>query len=187
MKKKIILSILIVLIIAVVIALAAKFEKDDNNDINNDLVGKEISFYQGGNEAMKGLEPLNNDIVLGDILQEVKDNNVKELKGLTDTEINGLMELEWYNGLEKRVAKYESKDEYTEIWLIKLSNDSQALEFFRKFNESLRNDYKTESKLSTILNDEENIIMKKQDEVLVIIISNDAKEIEKSIDNVFLN
>lgn len=189
MKKKIILSVLIVLIIAVVIIVANTFTKGDNKDIYFGLNGKESSFYTGGNVASEGFDPINKDIVLGDILQEVKDNNIKNLKGVNNTAANGLMDLEWYEGLEKKVAKYESKDEYTEVWLLKISNDSQSVNFFRKFNErieSLRREYKNQKHISNILNNEENIIMKQQDGILVIIISNDAKNIEKSIDNVFL-
>ena len=93
-----------------------------------------------------------------------------------------------YKGLEKRVAIYESDTEYTEIWLFKISSEPQALDIFRMFNdriEDLRKIYATKTAISLIVNNEKNISMKQQNGIVIIIVSNDAENVEKAIDEKF--
>lgn len=189
MNKKIILSICITIVIVIIIAVILTALIKNDNNINNNQTGKETSFYVGGNVASEGLESINKHIILGDILQNVKEENINQLLGIDDSKANELIDLEGYKGLEKKVAKYEDNNEYTEIWLLKISERSQPIKIFRKFNErieSLRYEYKNNSRISKILNNEDNIIMKQQNGIVIIIISNEAKEIEKSIDAIFI-
>lgn len=188
MNKKAILCVCVVMAIAVVITLITVSEKSNIGNPVNEKIEIDESLYNNGNVAAEGMEPINKNIVLGNILQEVKEGNERNLTGLTDIEANKLFNLKDYSGLEKKVAQYESEDEYTEIWLIKISKQEQATSIFRMFNErieSLRNEYKDNVKISEIINNEKNIIMKQQNGIAIVIISGNAAEIEKSVDTEF--
>lgn len=183
MNKKILIGIIaVVIIVAVVIGIKITTV---NNPVDT-KIEKEETFYINGNTAKEGMEPLNTKTVLGDILQSVKTNEIKNLEGISDVEANKMFDLEEYAGLEKKVAKYESKNEYTEIWLIKVSKkETQAIEIFRKFEEriqALKETYKQNETISEALNSRENIITKCQNDIAIIVISTKAKEVEKAID-----
>ena len=70
---------------------------------------------------------------LGNILQDVKEDSNKKITGITDEEANELINLEEYSGLEKKVEKYEDEENFTEVWLFKISEQNQATKIFRKF------------------------------------------------------
>lgn len=183
-KAKIIMAVGIIAIISVIIILITAIIKKpiDNN------IKENYTFYNTGNVAAEGMEPINKNIDLGDLLQNVKSGEILELAPVTNEMADAYLDLKEYAGLEKRVAKYESKDAYTEIWLFKISNESQSLDIFRMFNdriEELRKEYASNSSISQILNDEKNISMKQQNGIVIIILSNDVANVEKVIDEKF--
>ena len=194
MNKKIVLGVCIALVVAIVIAIIAIALKPDNISNNEDIENagnkeNNESLYNGGNEATEGMEPINKDMVLGDILNQIKKSEVEGLKGISDTEANNLIDLKEYVGLEKKVAKYEDDDEFTEVWLFKISKQEQAVEIFRMFNdriEDLREEYKNDAKISEILNNENNIKMKQQAGIAIVIISDSASRVERALDVEFV-
>lgn len=181
--KKIILVIGSIIVIASIIAVIANLQKDSN------IKDNEIGIIQGGNTAAEGMEPINQTIVLNDILQHIKNDEVNKLEAIEDNEANELLNLRNYVGLEKRVAQYIGEDEFTEVWLLKISEEAQAIDLFRMFDEriqNLRNEYKDNANIMEILQDENNIILKQQSGIVIMIISDDAENVEKSIDIEFL-
>ena len=189
MNKKIIIGIVsAIILIAVVISLIV-IKLDKGNKPNVGPMGRDDTLYNNGNTAAEGMEPINKDMVLGDILQQVKENEVKKLTGITDAEAESLINLKEYSGLEKKVARYEDADEFTEIWLFKISKEEQAVNLFRMFNErieSLRDEYKDNEKISEILNNEKNIVMKQQAGIAIVIISDDIEKVETAVDLEFI-
>lgn len=190
MKKKIILCICIVVIVVLVITLITmSARKDFSQKEENTPIGKDETFYEGGNEATEEMKPINQNMELGDVLQDVKESSVNKLTGISNEEANELINLGEYEGLEKRVAKYEDEENFTEVWLFKISEQNQASKIFRKFNNrinELRFQYEDNPQISAILNDEKNIVMKQQQGIAIIIISNNIEEVEKAVDKEFL-
>ena len=164
-------------------------KKDYEHGEDNTPIGRDESFYIGGNTASGEMEPINKNMELGNVLQDVKEDSVNQLTGLSDEEANQLIDLGEYAGLEKKVAKYEDEDEFTEVWLFKISEQSQATKIFRKFNHrinELRYQYEENPQISEILNNEKNIVMKQQQGIAIIIISDNVEKVEKAVDKEFL-
>lgn len=183
-KAKIVMSVGIVAIISVIVVLIVAIV----NPCKVNEAKENYTFYNTGNVAEEGMEPINKEMNLGDLLQNVKSGEVAELKPVKNEIADKLLDLKEYKGLEKRVAIYESDTEYTEIWLFKISSEPQALDIFRMFNdriEDLRKIYATKTAISLIVNNEKNISMKQQNGIVIIIVSNDAENVEKAIDEKF--
>ena len=179
-KKIIIFVIGIIIVLVGIFMLAMQLQKDDF------IIGeKDYIFDEMGNIPEEGMEPINETLSLGSIMQSVQLNSVKNLVAVEDSKANELLNLREYVGVEKMVARYVSDEEFTEIWLLKVSEEGQAPILFRIFNERI-NDLKTEyagnNKIIDILNTENNIRIKQQSGIVVVIISNDAENIEKTID-----
>lgn len=183
-KAKIVMGVGIVAIISVIVVLIVAII----NPCKVNEVKENYTFYNTGNVAEEGMEPINKEMNLGDLLQNVKSGEVAELKPVKNETADELLDLKEYKGLEKRVAIYESDTEYTEIWLFKISSEPQALDIFRMFNdriEDLRKIYATKITISPIVNNEKNISMKQQNGIVIIIVSNDVENVEKAIDEKF--
>lgn len=194
MNKKIILGIIGILILAILISVIVlilnrndEIDEPIENGQTEDIENGQIEDI--GNTAVEGMEPLNKIINLTDVLKNVKDIAINGLKVISDIEANELIHLDEYEGLEKRVAMHESEDEYTEIWLLKISEDEQASKIFRKFDkriEDLRMQYSDNQKISEMLKNEKNISMKLQGKIAIVIISNDVENVEKAVDEEIL-
>lgn len=183
-KAKIVITFGIIAISVVIIILINAITKTNKPSI----IENNYTFYNTGNIASEGMEPVNKEINLGDILQNVKNRVISELLPVKNEEADMLLNLEEYAGLEKRVAKCETQNEYTEIWLLKISKEPQSIDIFRMFNnriEELKRKYAQNAEISAILNNEKNISMKQQNGIVIIIISNNVENIEKSIDENF--
>lgn len=179
----VIISGIIAILVVIVILINAIVKIKNENIIKNDY-----NFYNTGNVASIGMEPINKEINLGDILQNVKNVAIQNLVPIKNEEADILLNLGEYSGLEKRVAKYESKNEYTEIWLLKISKESQSIDLFRMFNnriEDLKRKYIQNVEISAILNNEKNISIKQQNGIVIIIISNNVENVEKAVDENF--
>lgn len=182
-KKGIICVLGIILIIVATVTIIITKDKGNKQNNENDII------QNNGNVAAEDMNPINTTTSLTNILQTVKDNNTKELVAIEDSKANELMDLKEYVGLEKKVAQYISTEELTEIWLFKISKESQSLDLFRMFDdriETLKRENKDKPQILSILEDSQNIIIKQQNGIVIMIISNDAKNIEKSVDANFI-
>lgn len=179
--KKIIICVMgIVVVLVGTFMLAMQLQKDDF------IIGdKDYVFDENGNVPDEGMEPINETLSLGSIMQSVQENVVENLVAVEDEVANELLNLREYVGVEKMVARYVSNEEFTEIWLLKVSEEGQAPILFRIFNERINNlktEYQGNENITRILNDYNNIRIKQQSGIVVIIVSNDAENIEKTID-----
>ena len=141
------------------------------------------AFLIGGNIANAGMEPLNNNTNLNKTMQNMRDYKLQNLKGISDINANKLLDLDEYKGLEKRVAVSESENEYSEIWLIKLSKKDDEVGIFEKFksrSEILTSEGKIDSANA--------VSMSVQNNIAVVVLANDADETaEKLIEVMSLN
>ena len=108
MNKKLIIAITIAIIIALTITIVVVYIKPEDVP-GGGKIGRDESLYNNGNIAAEGMEPINKDMVLGDVLQQVKQEE-KKLTGITDSEAEKLVDLREYSGLEKKVARYVDDD-----------------------------------------------------------------------------
>lgn len=182
--KKVIFVIGILMIIISIIAIIFLNRKD------NIIEGPNNDFQGESNSAGASMKPINTAIELKDILQDVKNDSIGKLVPIEDSKANEMLNLRNYVGLEKMVAQYVSDNEFSEIWLLKISEESQVLDLFRIFNErieTLKEEYKNDEVISSIIKNEKNIIIKQQYGIVIMIISNEAENIEQIIDSNFKN
>ena len=182
-KKKIIFILGIILVILAIILFICTNRKDGIIDV------EDYKFQDNGNMAAEGMEPINKTIKLGKLMQDVKDQNIDKLIGIEDSKANELLNLREYVGLEKMVAQYVDNENFTEIWLFKISKEAESIDLFRIFNsriDALKNQYKNNETINSILANEQNIVIKQQNGIVIIIVSNEAESIEKVIDANFV-
>lgn len=183
-KAQTVMIVGIIVILVVIVILIFGILKLKNSSSIEDV----YTFYNTGNTATIGMEPINTEINLGDLLQNVKNKAIENLQPVKDEDANMLLNLEEYLGLEKRIAKYETENEYTEIWLLKISQENQAIDIFRMFNNrilDLKKEFGQNERINEILNNEKNISMKQQNGIVVIIVSNNLENVENAIDECF--
>ena len=141
------------------------------------------AFLIGGNIANSGMEPLNNNTNLNKTMQNMRDYKLQNLKGISDTNANKLLDLDAYKGLEKRVAISEDENEYSEIWLVKLSKKDDEVGIFEKFK-SRSEILTSEGKIDSA----DAVSMNVQNDIAIVVLANDADETaEKLIEVMSLN
>lgn len=182
--KKIIFVIgIIMLIVAIVAITMIKVNKNVIEKNNNEIIGE-------SNAAEENMEPINTTIALKDILQEVKNDVNDKIVVLEDNKANELVDLKKYVGLEKMVAQSIDDNKFLEVWLVKISKESQSVDLFRIFNkriENLKEEYKHDEIISNVIRNESNIVIKQQNGIVIMIISNDVNDVENVIDSKFKN
>lgn len=116
----------------------------------------------------------NKSIDFNSILKKVKAEHVKDLKGIANEDIDIRVKVFEVDHLEYSYAVDEKEDSYTEIWLAKTSmrEDNMILEGFIRRADDFR---------FSKINPE--IIIKEEAGIAMLIISNKASEIEKTIDS----
>ena len=149
---------ILIALVMLFVGLSVYFLVNGNRDVFSQ---SEVSFDEGGNIAAPGFEPLNEEIKLSNLLLAVRGDGFKNLKGINDDDANRLVDLRDFEGLEKRVAISDSQNEYTEIWLLKISDRSQIVDLFDVLSE----------RVDSLGVDSSDFILKVQDDIVIFVVS----------------
>lgn len=139
-------------------------------------------------EEVVKTDPIRDDFVFDDAMEALENEleNVT-LKELSEEEIEQRYSFGKYKGLEKYAASSITEDSITEIIMVKLGDNEQTSEIMSKFLqriEKLKNEYAENEKIMAILNSQETIV-KQQGDVAVMIIAENARELEAEYDEMF--
>lgn len=147
------------------------------------------------NEEKNKILETNNTEIIEMALNENYDinKNIVELKSnnailLEKSEILQKYNLGDNDNLETKVAIEKSETKYEEIAIVKLTSEEQTYNIQKAMLErvkALKEEYKTNSEITKILENSENIKIKVQDGIGVLIISKDAEEIMQVFDSTF--
>ena len=121
-------------------------------------------------------------------MQNIKNTEIKDLKLVQEDKANELFDLKEYEKLEKIVAQYATEEKFTEVWLFQMEQNTEASMLFRIFDERLQNiktEYKDNEKISEMLEDKTNVRRFYQNGTAIIIISDNAVNIENAINQNF--
>ena len=175
-KRILLISITVSLVIVVLGSIITTQQIIENEKLQS-------AFLIGGNIANAGMEPLNNNTNLNKTMQNMRDYKLQNLKGISDINANKLLDLDAYKGLEKRVAISEDENEYSEIWLVKLSKKDDEVGIFEKFK-SRSEILTSEGKIDSA----DAVSMNVQNDIAIVVLANDADETaEKLIEVMSLN
>lgn len=139
---------------------------------------------------------VNNDVTIETPLNERFDidNNINELKKESALILEKNEILEKYNlgnnsKLETRVAIETTDTNYEEIALIKITDEKQIYEIQKSMIdrvEALKEEYKENNSITEILEDSNNVKIKVQDGVGILIISTEADKKMETFDEAFV-
>lgn len=147
------------------------------------------------NEEKNKILETNNTEIIEMALNENYDinKNIVELKSnnailLEKSEILQKYNLGDNDNLETKVAIEKSETKYEEIAIVKLTSEEQTYNIQKTMLERaevLKEEYKTNSEITKILANDQNIKIKVQEGIGILIISPDADSIMQSFDNTF--
>ena len=181
MKKRVILAVLLVGIVAIAcmmifgrgnenVVIPNPNEKVDNTPINKTV---ELTSVFEEIEKISGMEK--EQIESGEMAPENEDPNKKEIKDEENIDFGN------YDVLEKKAIVKTTDDYVNEVWMIKLGNINQQEHVARLLGnrvQKLRNAFAEDAMQTAIIN---NAIIKQENGIMIMIISPNEKEIEKTI------
>lgn len=189
---------ILALIIAVMLSLMAC--NNNNNEVvdNNSVVNDNQNENQNDNNDLNDnqeeenivTEPFNQTY---DVAQEL--NAVQTVTGLDETskmsqeKINNSYSFGNYKDLQMEIRSNESEDAFKEVAIVKIGDNEQSMDLFQvmigRLN-TLKEKYKDNEKILSVLNNNDNIVLKQQGGVLIFIVAENAKEIEAEVDKSFM-
>ena len=159
-KKKIIsIGVLVIGIVSIIIVVSLILSRKGPSIIVRKPLNEKVNLE----EVLKSVEEVDSDIENEDIA-----------KGVDEIDFNE------YNVLEKKALVYTTDENVNEIWMIKLESYNQQEDVCRILGQrvqKLKSAFENNEAELKILN--EAII--KQEEIVIMIISPDAKEVEEKI------
>lgn len=172
MKKKI---LLIAICVVTIFAFTGckKNENNANNNVENTITVTET--------------PLNESYDMEEAFTRIKDDDMTILE---QSEVVEKYNLGENSKLEMKVLLDSDESNYKEIAMIKLTNETQTYEIQKMMLdrvETLKEKYKDNNEITKVLNDSENIRIKVQDGIGILIISSNANELMAIIDSTFYN
>ncbi len=180
--KKIILAIGIVIIIALVIMIAlpkekqpASWDSGESGEMNNP------NEQQGENEYSK-LEEFEMEKTFSQMEELLTGIN---LNRLSEEEIENEYNFGDYKDLEKVIASSKKENEINEIAIVKLDNINQSSDILMIFLdriEKLKQENSNNKEILQLLETEDKVIFKQARKYAVMIIAENAKELEEQFD-----
>lgn len=150
--------------------------QQENNNTNNT-----VNDYSG--EIVT--EPFNKDFNIDSTLSSVASiSGLDEKTKMSEDEIKANYNLGKYEGLQREIRSKITDDSITEIIIIKIGENEQTQDLFQKVAgrlTQLQQKYAENDKITSILNNGDNVIIKQQAGVLIGIIAENAKEIDAQI------
>ena len=198
MKK---VLVIVVLIVAVLYLFGACNNKEDiNNNNSGDSIIDDKNLYESNQENII-ITPSNISTSenIGNVegeafkIAKVLDNiaSVSKLNSsskLTNSQIKEKFKFGELGSLEKEIRSNITEDNIKEIAIIKLENNDQFMPLFQAMTSrlsDLKEEYKDNQKITKILNSRDCYVLKQQGEVIISIISKNAKLIEEKMQESF--
>lgn len=153
----------------------------------NEEKQKENNNKQENNNVLVTEPPLNDLYNIDETMMQLKDETMTTLE---KSEIAQKYELGDKSNLEMQVLIDSSESNYEEIAMIKITNETQIYEIQKMMLdrvEALKTEHKDNNSIMKVLNNSENIMIKIQDGVGILVISTNASEIMATIDSTFYN
>lgn len=186
-KKNITIISLLIVMTLLVGCVNNKEENKKGEDANQNIIvssgDNNIKDEPSGNtEKTRYSKDINLQEVERSIIEVA---NIQKSNVIKNEDVSELYELEDFEGLESVVIIEEDGTNYQEIAVIKLLEESQSDKMIAKiitrYNYLLNN----KKEYSSIISNKENVRMKQQAGVGILIVSENMPEIEKAIDNYF--
>lgn len=198
MKK---VLVIVALIVAVLYLFGACNNKEDiNNNNSGDSIIDDKNLYESNQENII-ITPSNISTSenIGNVegeafkIAKVLDNiaSVSKLNSsskLTNSQIKEKFKFGELGSLEKEIRSNITEDNIKEIAIIKLENNDQFMPLFQAMTSrlsDLKEEYKDNQKITKILNSRDCYVLKQQGEVIISIISKNAKLIEEKMQESF--
>ena len=160
-KKKIIsIGVLVIGIVSVIIVVSLILNKKGPSIIVSKPLNEKVNLE----EVLKSVEEIDSDIENEDIAKGVEEIDFNE-----------------YKVLEKKALVYTTDENVNEIWMIKLGNYNQQEDVCRILGQrvqKLKSAFENNEAQLKILNE---AIIKQEEGIVIMIISQDAKEVEEKI------
>lgn len=178
MKKRIIFLIVFIIIIAMFSG-CKNNDKIDNNDkvTNNDK--EQVQIVE---------KPLNETYEINDSTVKLGNELGENAKTLGEAEIVQKYNFDSLGNLEKKVMINNENGVHEEVAIVKLTNETQDFKIqqilYNRY-EDLKKEYKDNEEMMKILQDGNNVKIKIQDGVGILIISDRANELMKTFDYEF--
>lgn len=162
-----------------------KKQQNVDNDSNNSQVQQENTDLNN-NSGEITTEPLNREFKIDETLANIiKVSGLDESSKMSEDKVKSEYDFGQYEGLQKEVRSQITEDSITEIAIVKIGENEQTQDLFQivfKRIAQLQQKYAENDKINSILNNGDNIVIKQQGGVLIVIIAENAKEIEQKID-----
>lgn len=160
-KKKIIsIGVLVIGIVSVIIVVSLILNKKGPSIIVSKPLNEKVNLE----EVLKSVEEIDSDIENEDIAKGVEEIDFNE-----------------YKVLEKKALVYTTDENVNEIWMIKLGNYNQQEDVCRILGQrvqKLKSAFENNEAQLKILNE---AIIKQEEGIVIMIISQDAKEVEEKM------
>ncbi len=126
---------------------------------------------------------MNNNLISDEVLKEINEETSGELEKVETAE---LTENESLRNLKSEVYVSNTEDKYTELWIVKTSNETTAEDVFRMFDERIeekKDEASSDEKMGEAFGNEKNIIKTQYEGFATVLISNEAEKLNKTINN----
>lgn len=190
-------------IVALVVVLMLTFvgcnnnEQAGNNNVNNEVVNNQNNNQnntqnkeQNKQEEQINVTPKNQSFAVAEELNALqKYTGLEVATKMSQEKIKEKYNFGKYEKLQMEVRSLESEDTVKEIAMVKISETDQSMDLFQimiKRLSALKEKYKDNEKILTMLNDSNNMILKQQGGIVIFIVAENAKEIEAELDKSFM-
>ena len=184
MKKLLGILALIGIVVFTCVTCEKKQQKVDDKSNNTQVQQGNAELVESSGEV--ATEPINKEFDVEESLANLsKVTGLDENTRMSEDEIRATYDFGKYERLQKEIRSQITEDSIAEIVILKIGDKEQTSDLFQiVFNRiyQLQQKYAENEKISDILENGDNIVIKQQGGILIAIIAENAEEIEQKID-----